>query len=311
MNMVDTNLSGINVDNYQSLATSTCLVELNISQPQITREDKEATQKIAELFKLTLRDVNGKPIKPAAVHKKLYEGWKEYAKLKSFIGFSRREHERLTVPWSNSGLRMVTTLGYPDYVETMTGYQEQMENMLDTDMRQTYPDAMRELANVFGDMHDPSLYYDWDTFRSKYRFNLKTWGTPDPTDIRCDLPKQALEQMKADMHSVIQENALKTNQELWRRTHKILERLSKGLGYKDNGKLETFKDTFVPAAQEMITSLRSLNITNDAKMVDAANKLEYAFQGKTNESLREEGFERDETKSVVDDVLASIPNLDI
>ncbi len=311
MNMIDTTLDVIDVDNYQSLATSTCLVELNISQPQITREDKEATQKIAELFKLTLRDVNGKPIKPAAVHKKLYEGWKEYAELKSFIGFSRREHERLTVPWSNSGLRMVTTLGYPDYVETMTGYQEQMESMLDNDMRQTYPDAMRELATVFGDMHDPSLYYDWDTFRSKYRFSLKSWGTPDPNDLRCDLPKQALEQMKSDMHSVIQENALKSTNDLWKRMHDTLQRVSKALGYKEDGKLQTFKDTLVPAAQELVTQLRTLNITNDSKMVEAANKLEYAFKDKTNESLRAEGYERDETKSVVDQVLASIPSLDI
>ena len=121
MNMVDTTLDVIDVDNYQSLATSTCLVELNISQPEITREDKEATEKISELFKLTLHDVNGKPIKPAAVHKKLYEGWKEYADLGTFIRFVRREQDRLTMPWSNSGLRMTTTLGYPDYIKTMTG----------------------------------------------------------------------------------------------------------------------------------------------------------------------------------------------
>lgn len=311
MNMIDTTLDVIDVDNYQSLATSTCLVEVSIGQPPITREDKDATQKIAELYKLNLHDVDGRQIKPAAVHKNLYEGWKEYKKLKSFIGFVRREHERMTLSWSDSGLRIVTTLGYPNYIKTMTGYQNDMWDQLDNDLRQTYPDAMQEMERIFGDMHDPSLYYDWDTFRSKYRFNLKTWGTPDPTDVRCDLPKQALEQMKADIHIAVQENALKSNKDLWRRLHKCLERLSKGLGYKDNGKLETFKDTFVPAAQEMITSLRSLNITNDSKMVDAANKLEYAFQGKTNESLREEGFERDETKSVVDDVLASIPNLDI
>ena len=311
MNMVDTNLSGINVDNYQSLATSTCVVELNISQPPITREDKEATQKIAELFKLTLRDVDGKPIKPAAVHKKLYEGWKEYAKLKSFIGFVRREHEKLTVTWSDRGLRIIPTLSYLDYIETMTGYQNQMDSMLDNDLRQTYPDAMRELANVFADMHDPSLYYDWDTFRSKYRFSLKSWGTPDPKDLRCDLPKQALEQMKADMHSVIQENALKSTNDLWKRMHDTLQRVSKALGYKEDGKLQTFKDTLVPAAQELVTQLRTLNITNDAKMVEAANKLEYAFKDKTNESLRAEGYERDETKSVVDQVLASIPSLDI
>ena len=311
MNMVDTNLSGINVDNYQSLATSTCVVELNISQPPITREDKEATQKIAELFKLTLRDVDGKPIKPAAVHKKLYEGWKEYAKLKSFIGFVRREHEKLTVTWSDRGLRIIPTLSYLDYIETMTGYQNQMDSMLDNDLKQTYPDAMRELANVFADMHDPSLYYDWDTFRSKYRFSLKSWGTPDPNDLRCDLPKQALEQMKSDMHSVIQENALKSTNDLWKRMHDTLQRVSKALGYKEDGKLQTFKDTLVPAAQELVTQLRTLNITNDAKMVEAANKLEYAFKDKTNESLRAEGYERDETKSVVDQVLASIPSLDI
>ncbi len=311
MNMVDTNLSGINVDDYQSLATSTCVVELNISQPPITREDREATQKIAELFKLTLHDVSGRPIKPAAVHKNLYEGWEEYKKLKSFIGFVRREHERLTVTWSDSGLRIVPTLGYLDYIETMTGYQDQMNDILDNDLKQTYPDAMREMERIFADMHDPSLYYDWDTFRSKYRFSLKTWGTPDPADIRCDLPKQALEQMKSDMHSAVQENALKSNSDMWKRTHKCLERVSRALGYKEDGKLQTFKDTLVPAAQELVTQLRTLNITNDAKMVNAANKLEHIFKDKTNEGLRAEGYERDETKSVVDDVLASIPNLDI
>ena len=311
MNMVDTNLDVINVDNYQSLATSTCLVEVNISQARITKEDREAADKITELNKVTVYDRHGKPIKPVTVYKKLYEGWAEYEKLSKFIRFVRREHERMTLAWSDSGLRIVTTLGYPNYIETMTGYQEQMNSILDDEMEPTYADALLQIETGLGDMYDPSLYHDWDTFRSQFRFRLKTWGTPDPTDIRCDLPKQALEQMKSDMHSVIQENALKSNKDLWRRLHKCLERLSKGLGYKDNGKLETFKDTFVPAAQEMITSLRSLNITNDSKMVDAANKLEYAFQGKTNESLREEGFERDETKSVVDDVLASIPNLDI
>ena len=311
MNMVDTNLSGINVDNYQSLATSTCVVELNISQPPITREDKEATQKIAELYKLNLHDVDGRQIKPAAVHKNLYEGWKEYKTLKSFIGFVRREHEKLTVTWSDRGLRIIPTLGYLDYIETMTGYQNQMDSMLDNDLRQTYPDAMREMERVFGDMHDPSLYYDWDTFRSKYRFSLKSWGTPDPNDLRCDLPKQALEQMKSDMHSVIQENALKSTNDLWKRMHDTLQRVSKALGYKEDGKLQTFKDTLVPAAQELVTQLRTLNITNDSKMVEAANKLEYAFKDKTNESLRAEGYERDETKSVVDQVLASIPSLDI
>ena len=42
-------------------------------------------------------------------------------------------------------------------------------------------------------MHDPSLYYDWDTFRSKYRFSIRTWGTPDVNDVRVSLPQQAIE----------------------------------------------------------------------------------------------------------------------
>ena len=311
MNMIDTNLDVINVDNYQSLATSTCLVEVNISQARITKEDREAADKITELNKVTVYDRHGKPIKPVTVYKKLYEGWAEYEKLSKFIRFVRREHERMTLAWSDSGLRIVTTLGYPNYIETMTGYQEQMNSILDDEMEPTYADALLQIETGLGDMYDPSLYHDWDTFRSQFRFRLKTWGTPDPTDIRCDLPRQALEQMKADMHSAVQENALKSNNDMWKRMHDTLQRVSKALGYKEDGKLQTFKDTLVPAAQELVTQLRTLNITNDAKMVEAANKLEYAFKDKTNESLREEGYERDETKSVVDQVLASIPNLDI
>ena len=297
MNMVDTNLDVINVDNYQSLATSTCLVEVNISQARITKEDREAADKITELNKVTVYDKYGKPTKPVTVYKKLYEGW--------------AEDERMTLAWSDSGLRIITTLGYPNYIETMTGYQDQMNSILDDEMKPTYADALLQIETGLGDMYDPSLYHDWDTFRSQFRFRLKTWGTPDPTDMRCDLPRQALEQMKADIHSAVQENALKSNNDMWKRMHDTLQRVSKALGYKEDGKLQTFKDTLVPAAQELVTQLRTLNITNDAKMVEAANKLEYAFKDKSNESLRAEGYERDETKSVVDQVLASIPSLDI
>lgn len=311
MNMVDTNLDVINVDNYQSLATSTCLVEVNISQARITKEDREAADKITELNKVTVYDRHGKPIKPVTVYKKLYEGWAEYEKLSKFIRFVRREHERMTLAWSDSGLRIITTLGYPNYIEIMTGHQERMNSILDDEMKPTYADALLQIETGLGDMYDPSLYHDWDTFRSQFRFRLKTWGTPDPADMRCDLPRQALEQMKADIHSAVQENALKSNNDMWKRMHDTLQRVSKALGYKEDGKLQTFKDTLVPAAQELVTQLRTLNITNDAKMVEAANKLEYAFKDKTNESLRAEGYERDETKSVVDQVLASIPNLDI
>jgi hypothetical protein len=46
-------------------------------------------------------------------------------------------------------------------------------------------------------------------------------------------------------------------------------------------------------------------------MTQTANRIEDVLRGITPDALREDEYMRDETKREIDDVLASLPNLDI
>jgi hypothetical protein len=62
---------------------------------------------------------------------------------------------------------------------------------------------------------------------------------------------------------------------------------------------------------EVVDLLGDFNITGDAQMTAMKDKLEDAMRGVTPEALREDAYLRSETKRQVDEVLKSLPTLDI
>jgi hypothetical protein len=78
-----------------------------------------------------------------------------------------------------------------------------------------------------------------------------------------------------------------------------------------DGKKQRFNDTLVSNVEDMVELMRTLNVTNDPQMTQTANRIEDVLRGITPDALREDEYMRGETKREIDDVLASLPNLDI
>lgn len=85
--------------------------------------------------------------------------------------------------------------------------------------------------------------------------------------------------------------------------------MSRRLDYSD--KKQRFNSTLVSNVEDIVDLMRTLNVTNDPHMVKTVNRIEDALNGVTTEALREDEYMRGETKRKIDDVLASLPNLDI
>jgi len=72
-----------------------------------------------------------------------------------------------------------------------------------------------------------------------------------------------------------------------------------------------FRNSLVENAVEIVDIMESMNVTADANMQLQQRRLKQALVGVTPEALREDEYLRRETKQAVDDVLASLPSLDI
>jgi hypothetical protein len=98
--------------------------------------------------------------------------------------------------------------------------------------------------------------------------------------------------------------------DVWKRIHTALTNMSSKLT-DSNGKKQVFRDTLVSNALSMVDLLSTCNVTGDSQMEAMRLKLDGALRGITPEGLRDDEFLRAETKDKVDDILKSLPSLDM
>jgi hypothetical protein len=72
-----------------------------------------------------------------------------------------------------------------------------------------------------------------------------------------------------------------------------------------------FRETLVSNVIDMVELLNVCNVTGDSQMSALAMKLDDALRGVTPDALREDGYLRAETKRAVDDVIKSLPSIDL
>jgi hypothetical protein len=91
----------------------------------------------------------------------------------------------------------------------------------------------------------------------------------------------------------------------------VLNTLVRQLDYDADGKRNRVYDTVFDRAHELVEMLSTCNVTGDSQMEAMRQRLESTLRGVTPEGLRDDEFLRAETKSKVDDILKSLPTLDI
>ena len=99
--------------------------------------------------------------------------------------------------------------------------------------------------------------------------------------------------------------------DVWQRAYDALSRMSERLDYQDNEGKKIFRDSLVSNVTDMVELLHVCNVTGDSQMSALANPLDETLRGVTPDALREDAYLRAETKRTVDQVIKSLPSLDI
>ena len=149
-----------------------------------------------------------------------------------------------------------------------------------------------------------------EQIRSKFGVSVNYTPLPDAGDFRVDIGNEASTQLKAEYDKFYSDQLSKAMGDVWKRMHTALANMSDKLT-DSNGKKQVFRDTLVSNALSMVDLLTTCNVTGDSQMEAMRQRLESTLRGVTPEGLRDDEFLRAETKSKVDDILKSLPSLDI
>lgn len=291
----------MNTFNVATLSSSALLTELSISQWSGNKLDKSASKQVTD-------GANAKR-GVARVNKSLLAGSKNLEDIKKIVSETRRFHERSTLPWGLS-TRAITTEAYFDYHKQMTQYKADFEQAVDTFINDYHWEIAQQQASL-GSLFNPDDYPSEASLRAKFAFRLGYTPMPERGDWRLDIPANALTELEEQFDTQMNERLTTAMGDIWQRAHKALANMSERLDYTDKSTRKIFRDTLVDNVVEIVDIMRISNIAQDTQMSAIADKLDSTLRGITPDALREDDILRGQIKRDVDNVIKSLPSLDM
>ena len=304
MNAMDTTIERSSKlhEDAPTLASASMLVEVNISNWVGRKKDKRASEDVVTQ--------NHAAAGVANVNKKLLADSDNLRAIQQHVTSTRSAHAHMTMPWSNSGLRLLPTAQYFKYQQTMTDMQNEFERLI-TNFLDSYNDEVIDVQMKLGDLFSRDDYPTTEDLERKFGFSINYMPLPDAGDFRIDIGNEALAEVKQQYSEFYAKQYSTAMNDVWTRLHKALTSMSDRLDYSSKEDKKVFRDTLVSNVTDMIELLRVCNVTNSTQMSAMADSLEEAMSGVTPDALREDDYFRAETKAAVDDAIKALPSLDI
>lgn len=277
-----------------SITSSAVLVELNISVWTANKQDKEATSK------LTID--SGAADDAAQVRKNLMAGTTLRKQIADYAAGCRLWHNKMTLPWSDKGPRILPTSLFMDYKQELNVRRATFTQMTD-EFRVQYPKLLATRAMALGALHNPDDYPPVDEVMGKFGFKTVFSPVPESGDFRLDIPQQELEEMRQSYDAAFDTRLADAVRTPWEQLHKMLTIMSDKLTEGDEESKRRWHDTFLTNAQEMCAMLTHLNITKDPKLESARRQLEVALIGQDIDDIKENEGTRADLKAKLDTIL--------
>jgi len=285
-----------------SISSSAMMVELSISQWLGKKKDRKASKQVT--------DDNNAETGVANVHKKLLGGCVELEAVHDLTGNIRNEHYRLTMPWLDTGVRLLPTKAYFDYHKMMTEHEQNWHNKVSTFLA-AYDWEISQAEARLGDLFNRAEYPTADQLSGKFSFSINYIPMPESGDFRLDIGNQGNTQLADHYQTFYADRIENSYKEVWTRVYTALSKMSERLDYTGKEDKKTFRDSLVENVLEITPLLDTFNVTGSSQMSEMKRKLEETMRGITPEALRDDDHLRRETKRNVDDIIKSLPSLDV
>ena len=142
-----------------SLASSAMLVELSISNWSGRKKDRNASS--------TVTHTSNAETGAASVTKKLLGNCTELTNIQKSVTATRNLHINMTMPWSNTGLRLLPTTQYFKYHERMTHATDEF-NTLVSEFLTGYSYEVARAQVKLGDLFNIEDYPTPESLQAKF-----------------------------------------------------------------------------------------------------------------------------------------------
>jgi hypothetical protein len=277
-----------------SIASSAVLIDLNISVWTARKLDKNVSKEI---------DVNKHTtIKAGNYNKHILAGSDQLEAITKLSGEIREWHGRQTLPWSDTGTRLLPMSNFFDYKQQLGIYEAEFKARINTFIQQ-YPNIIQGMVYKLGNLFDRSEYPDADKIANKFNLRYTIMPVPETKDFRVDIADDIRDEMQKEYQKAYEGRVEAAMGDAWSRLHTTLEHMVDRLSGDDK---KIFRNSLVDNALELTNLLTRLNVTNDPRLENARQALEQSLVGVTADELRDSKGARQEILSRVNQIMETI-----
>jgi len=281
-----------------NIDTCSMLVEFNASVWTARKLDKKTTDEVVTSKNAAAKDA-------ARVNKHLLAGRNELDVINTYVGSVRTYVYENTMPWSDSGIRLLPTASFLKFSQRMADSEQTFFSYVE-DFIRVYPSLITAQAMALGDMFKRDDYPDVSEIERKFNFRLNFMPVPRAGDFRVDVGNDAQKELQEKLAKLADERVEAAMADVRERLKTHLMRMQDRLGYDNvdgDRKTRKFHDSLVTGALELCDMVKHLNIINDTTLDQARVGLVQALQGVDAKELRTNEAVRDDVRKNVDALL--------
>lgn len=276
------------------------LVELSISSWTGRKKDKAASADV------TIQNSARSGV--ASVNKKLLGDCAELVAVQKFAANVRTSHYAMTMPWSDSGMRLLPTTMYFKYHEQISALQAEFDRLVEQFL-DAYDWEVVQAQAKLGTLFHRDEYPTVDSLRDKFGFRLSYIPLPDAGDWRVDIENDAQNALREQYSVFYGKQVEGAMRDIWERLHTHLVRFVSQLNVDEEGKKGKIYASTMENVLQLTDLLEATNYTGDPSLTLAQNRIRAALDGVDKDDLvRNDGF-REDTKKAMQAAIDALPGM--
>ncbi len=287
--------------NHKPITERAMLAALSISQWSARKHDKRVSREVAEYHHTTAA------ASEVGRYNKILVNKDAIKPIQAIANKARIRHDYLTLPWSDSGYRILSAEGFLSYAEEMRTFKDEFRAAVTVFVAE-YAQHVTEAASRLNGMFKVSDYPTPGEIERKFGMDTHILPMPDEADFRVSaLGAGDLEAIKADIRTRINAEVAAAARDPWDRIYNAVSHMAGKLrefGKDETGKATgTFRDSLVNNLRDLVNILPSLNITGDGELEAMRQELAATLCKNDAQSLRESPGAREATAKAADEIL--------
>jgi hypothetical protein len=269
------------------------LAAVHISIWTATKHDRKVSRDVA--------NQHGAQERAGRYNKQLLMGAARLEDLRTLAGQIRQHFYKVTLPWSDEGLRLLPSHFLFDLTARMREFKADFSAGVDQFL-EVYPSYIREARAELGSLFREEDYPSVNKLREKFNVNLEILPISTGDDFRVTMSAEEQARIAREIDANVRQRLTKGTDDLWKRLRDVVSHMVDRLNEPES----RFHATLITNIHDLVSLLPQLNVNQDPDLERFATQIRARLCNYTAQDLKKDDLLRTSTAAEAAGIVAEM-----